>query len=339
MADYIDNSYPPICQDQIQSQKYIRGDGAEITITVKPPADKPQRLLQRMPAPILSLHPHAALEGRPHQAPVVTQPPEQAASDIYDHPAIGGKFTTFVLLYGPSAYHPMHKRCLDAIISTVPPGRLDLRVGSNELCHETRAYVNQLQDAGTISKHYRHTTNDKKYPVMREMFYDPDHPITTKWLLWFDDDSIAGRNPQWLQYLSQQIIAGADHNCHMYGARFIWTLQRGQAEWIKTRPWYRKRPFRTATGKPVTGGDKIIFAAGGFWALSTEAMRACDIPDVELQHNGGDYTIGEQLYQGGYEMRAWNGQKQFVHTSSVPRRGLSEQHIGVKKQIIHRIVT
>ena len=92
-----------------------------------------------------------------------------------------------------------------------------------------------------------------------------------------------------------------------------------------------------ANGKPSPNGDKVIFVAGGFWALSTEAMRASNIPDPELGHNGGDVLIGEQLYQNGFDLKAWNGQKQFIHTSSVPRRGLSETHIGVQPKT--RVVT
>ncbi len=331
MPDYIDNSYAPISQNG--SLSYIRGDGAHVTIRVEPGTMK---MDSRELAPIPTL---ATNHGLSENTKPITTTPTIAEGDVFDHPTIGGKVTVFVLLYGPAAYHDMHKKCLNAIISTIPAGRMDLRIGSNALCRESCEFVDKLVAAGTVSKHYRHATNDKKYPVMREMFNDPDHPITTKWLLWFDDDTIADRHQRWCHLLLQQIIAGYDANCHMYGAKYIWTLQNGQSQWMKSRPWYRGKPFRSANGKPVANGDKIIFAAGGFWALSTEAMRVCDIPDANLGHNGGDYTIGEQLYQGGFELKAWNGQKQFVHTSSVPRRGLSEQHVGTKPKLTHRIVT
>lgn len=328
--DYVDNSYAPISENSLS---YIRGDGARVTIKIEPGnVQLPPRVL----APIPTLVENHGLTTPTVKAPTA---PTTIDGDVFDHPAIGGRITVFALLYGPQAYHAMHKKCINAIISTVPAGRLDLRIGSNELCPESCAFVDGLVAAGVVTKHYRHVTNDKKYPVMREMFHDPDCPITTKWLLWFDDDSIADRHQRWCHLLMQQIIAGVDANCHMYGAKYIWTLQNGQANWIKSRPWYRDRQFRAANGRPAANGDKIMFAAGGFWALSTEAMRACNIPDVELGHNGGDYTIGEQLYQGGYELKAWNGQKQFVNTSSVPRRGLSERHIGTQPKLTHRVVT
>jgi hypothetical protein len=185
-----------------------------------------------------------------------------------------------------------------------------------------------LQSQGHINLIYEHTTNDKKYPVMREMFYDPAHPIETKWLLWFDDDSIADRNPEWLRLLAKVMIEHYPSNHHMIGNKFIWHMLPGQADTYRTRPWYKGREFRMKNGKPSPNGDKILFATGGFWAITAEAMRNCDIPDKQIGHNGGDYTIGEQLYQGGYKIKQWNGKKQFVGTSSVPRRGLDEKHYG-----------
>lgn len=265
------------------------------------------------------------LEG---QAPrLVTAP--QAGGDVFDHPAIGGKFTACVLLYGSAKYHQLHKQCLDSLVSTVPPGRLDLRIASNELCDESVRYVESLVDRKLATKHYRHRTNDKKYPVMREMFWDVDHPITTKWILWFDDDSIADRDRLWAQKLSQVIINGEADNKHMVGDIRIWELKPGQAEFYRSRPWFRGRKFRDKSGKESPNGNKIWFVNGGFWALSTHAMRACNIPDPWLKHNGGDYAIGEQLWQNGFGMSKWNSQKQFIHTSSVPRRGASEKHFGI----------
>ena len=83
---------------------------------------------------------------------------------------------------------------------------MDLRVGSNELNPESAAYVEDLVARGVITKHYQHKRNDKKYPVMREMFHDSTRPIDTKWLLWFDDDSIANKDPQWLHKLEAGIV-------------------------------------------------------------------------------------------------------------------------------------
>ncbi|MCH8327017.1 MAG: hypothetical protein IID15_00650 [Candidatus Marinimicrobia bacterium] len=207
---------------------------------------------------------------------------------------------------------------------------MDLRIGSNELCPESVAYIMRLKEKGIVSTYYQHGSNDRKYPVMREMFYDPANPIDTKWILWFDDDTVCDRDPQWLPILTRHIIEHYPKNNHMFGGKYVWTMNQDQIELFKARPWYKKRAFRAKGGKEAPNGRHIIFATGGFWALSTHAMRACNIPDPDLGHNGGDYTIGEQLWQGGFGLKAFNGKKQFVRTSSVPRRGLDETHFGMK---------
>ena len=79
---------------------------------------------------------------------------------------------------------------------------------------------------------------------------------------------------------------------------------------------------------PSPNGRKVVFPAGGFWAMSMDVVRAADIPDPEIGHNGGDYMIAEQAWQTGSMVKGWNNRKQFVHTSSVPRRGITEHHTG-----------
>ena len=348
---YEDRSYPPISPNGFS---YVRGDGARVTITIEggtgglivPPSpqvavpppvitnpftlfDVPSQVTE--PASTSAAAPPpvqlaAPLEGQLKPATMNAQ--AAAVGELYDNPIIGGKYTVFVLLYGPARFAQMHRRCLESIIGTVPAGRLDLRVGSNELCEESVRFVEGLVDKGVVTKHYRHRTNDKKYPVMREMFWDDSCPITTKWLLWFDDDSIADRDRLWLHKLTSVIIEGYGEGKHLFGDHRVWELKPGQGQFIRERPWYKSRQFRDMRGNPAPNGNKIHFAAGGFWAMSVEAMRACDVPDTKLQHNGGDYMIGEQLWQNGFGLRKWNSQKQFIHTSSVPRRGLSEVHIG-----------
>ncbi|MCK4661200.1 MAG: hypothetical protein KAV82_16895, partial [Phycisphaerae bacterium] len=260
----------------------------------------------------------ATVPGAPHPA-VVPQDPA-----IFDHPDIGGKFTVCVLFYGPDRFFDLHQRCLNSIISTMPQSRLDLRVGSNELNKKSLAMISGYVDQGVVTKHYCHRENAWKYPVMREMFRDSGCPINSKWVLWFDDDSICDRTPAWINILAQAIIQHhRQDNAHMFGAPFVWNLKPGQKEWFEGRAWHRGRAWRLHNGKPAPNGNKIIFCTGGFWALTYEAIKNCDIPDAGIGHNGGDITIGEQLYQGGYRMKAFNGKKQFVHTSSVPRRGIT----------------
>lgn len=301
-----------------QVQKHVQ---AVVTL---PPGVKPEDVLKNAQ---VRVNPKAKLEGRgdKHTQPIATMPGGIAAQTndaVFDHPDVGGKFTVCVLLYGPEQYHDLHHRCLSSILATVPRKRLDLRVGSNALNAKSLAMVERLVAEGTITKHYQHAENAWKYPVMREMFFDPACPITTKWVLWFDDDSICDRTPAWLNVLADTIIKHhRASNAHMIGAPFVWTLQNGQREWYEKRSWYRRKQWRLQNGKPSPSGNKILFCTGGFWAITHEAIVKCDIPDPDIGHNGGDITIGEQLYQGGFGMKAFNQNKQYVNTSSVPRRG------------------
>lgn len=295
-----------------------------------PPGTSPQEFLKRT---TFRVNPQAGLEGRGpgHDPSLVAQAPGMPHPAvvphdpaIFDHEDIGGGFTAFILFYGPDRYFDLHRRCLESFLATVPRDRIDLRVGSNELNAKSLAMIQGYVDQGVITKHYRHPGNDYKYPVMREMFHDQQHPIRTKWVLWFDDDSICDQTPAWLNVLVQKIIEHHRRdNAHMFGAPFVWTLQAGQKEWYESRPWHRSRPWRLHNGKPSPSGNKIIFCTGGFWALTHQAIVKCDIPDPGIAHNHGDVIIGEQLYQNGFRMKSFNARKQFVLTSSVKRRGVT----------------
>ena len=261
-----------------------------------------------------------AMEQKPKPVPRQARTP-----DPLDDPVIGGRFTVCVCLYGN--YHEMHTSCLNSILSTIPASRRQIRVACNEVCNATLNYLSRLQSEQAIYKVMISPTNLKKYPAMRRMFWD-DEPITDNWIVWFDDDSIANRDPAWSGKLAQAIIAAYDNGCRFFGAAHIWSFNASQREWIKSRAWYKGRPFQLKNGTEAPNGEKVIFPVGGFWAMETKAMREAGIPDEQIGNNGGDYMIAEQLWQAGYKMKNWNGQKQFIHTSSVKRRGLSEKHTG-----------
>lgn len=246
-----------------------------------------------------------------------------------DHPVVGGKVTIFVLMYGD--YHDLHRRCLDSICNTTPAEKVEIRVATNAVCTATLDYLQTMQNLGRVRLHYYHKENAKKYPVMREMFWDEKNPIETKWLIWFDDDTICDRNPNWLELLCEQIATYYPQGYHMFGAHFFYTLTDNQPQWLKEGTWYRGLPFRDKSGKPdPVNGNRVHFCTGSFWALWREAIYICDIPDRRLGHNGGDWVIGEQLYQNGLRIKNWNASKSIVNWSSVPRRGLSEKHPGKK---------
>lgn len=276
--------------------------------------------------------------------PVVTQKPHQKVHPLelkpthvgtptkhipgIDDAAIGGKFTVFVLCYGP--HTSIATRCINGILSTIPAERLDLRVATNQVASSTLSYLKTLP----ITKIYKHDTNDFKYPVMREMFYDESHPINTKYLIWFDDDTWVV-NPAWLGDLCTTIAANHKNGFRMYGNMMYHDLSMYSGaghrpdRWFREGNWYRGKYFRSKPGKDETANGSIIdFAVGWCWALNVEAMRQADIPDRRLLHNGGDITIGEQLHQIGYGIKQWNKNKSLIACPSREqggRRGASQR--------------
>jgi hypothetical protein len=254
----------------------------------------------------------------------VQHPQSDALSSAMDRPVIGGKVTICVLLYG-TEHHALHRRCLNSIVQTVPPSRMDLRVATNQVGLDTTNYLRSLP----ITKIYNDTKNRRKYPAMRQMFYDKSDPINTRYVLWYDDDSYV-RNQAWLTMLCECIKAqDPKEKVGMYGSQMWHPLKHPQGKdpkvWFRNAPWFRNRDFRDQRGRGTPNGNKIHFCVGGFWAISLEAMKACDIPCPRLNHNGGDICIGEQLWQGGYAMKSFNAKKEFIHTSASPRRGFKER--------------
>jgi hypothetical protein len=229
-------------------------------------------------------------------------------------PVIGGKYTVFVLCYGD--HFDIAKRCLDSIIDSVPPQHLDLRVGCNEACNSTLQYLKTLP----ITKTYIHTSNDKKYPVMREMLWDARCPINTRYMIWFDDDAYV-KDPRWLQYLTTSIVAGHNKGERMYGIKMFHDFSayskggHQPQNWFHSADWHNGRNFRVRNNTAeAPNGSVIDFAVGWFWALNTEALRQANIPDVRLNHNGGDITIGAQLHQAGFSLCQFNKGKVMIST-------------------------
>lgn len=245
--------------------------------------------------------------------------------DILDHPLLGGKFTVFVLLYGK--YPDMHRRCLRELLATVPIKRMELRVGSNELCPESAALVDELVQNGQIALHYAHPDNRFKYPVMREMFHDPNNPILTPYTIWMDDDTFVGKTSNWMPLLAETIVENHSSGFRQYGPLYSWKLSARQQAGIQAATWYRGRYFQTTYGNEAPNGDKAWFSTGSFWAIETALIKVAEIPDVRLGHNGGDILIGEQIHQAGFRTKAFSNGKSIVEWSGVPRRGYAEREM------------
>lgn len=349
MKYYEDNSLPPIrlgdppAADTVYSipKAADAPEAVQTTCSGKQPQQVKTRASARLVLPAgmpIKINPRANMETRglnkAAAAALVPQrpgvSPQHADETVFDHPYVGSQFTVFTLLFGGDEFHSLHRKCLESIIATIPHGRIDLRVGTAQANQNTLNMVEDYVSKGVITKHYRHNDNPGKYLIMREMFYDPTHPIATKWLLWFDDDSICDVEQGWCNILARHIIQHhATANQHMMGARYTWTPTPRQWEVLSQRPWWSGRPHRLKNGDPSPSGQHIVFGTGGFWALTAEAMEKADIPDLGtgLTHNGGDWQIGEQLWQAGFNVKQFNGKKQFVRTSSVARRGVTSKLI------------
>jgi ADP-heptose:LPS heptosyltransferase len=245
-----------------------------------------------------------------------------------DNSEIGGKVTLCLLMYGD--YHDMHKRCLHAI-AKAPRDRLEIRVYLNQACAATVALAEEMHKGGRISVLYKSDTNKFKYPCMREMFHDKDNPITTKWVIWFDDDTMADVDNYWLDKMGQAAIDAirSDPKVGMLGARYFYSMNKPHIDWVKAAAWYRGRDFRDKVGNQAPNGFKIHFASGSCWMIRTQCIQECGIPDIRLQHNGGDICIGEQIWQNGWSLKNWNSDKRIVLWSSVPRRGHRESIFGI----------
>lgn len=268
-------------------------------------------------------------------APAALRAPRTAAEDpafrALDHPAIGGKVTIFLLAYGD--HLDFSRRAFESILATVPPARRDLRVALNQPGAATLAYFRGLAP-GTLTTLSVDQGARRKYPAMRALFRDPERPIVTPYLVWFDDDTVCV-DPLWLVRLAETIAANHRGGCRLYGARFyhdVAMYARGGHRpdaWFRAAPWWHNRDLRLRgqTDRTAPNGSVIEFVAGWFWALATATIAECDIPDARLNHNGGDIVVGAQVAQAGYRIKSFNEGKRHVYTpprDQGGRRGFSE---------------
>ncbi len=303
-----------ISAGDVKSKKFVAEEAANASLVREPST------ANRKQPPYMKVHPLEL------QAPANTRIDRRLA--VMDNDIIGGKLTVFVLCYGP--HTNIAKRCINSILATLPDSKLDLRVGTNQAPQETLDYLHTLP----VTKIYEHKENDFKYPVMREMFWDADCPIETNYFVWFDDDTWTVK-PQWVDDLCTNIINFHPYNDRMFGNLMYHDLSRylkkgGDArKWFKAADWYKGKDFRIKGQQTeAPNGSVIDFAVGWCWAMATEAMRAANIPDVRLGHNGGDITIGEQMHQAGFGIRQWNRGKSLISCPSREqggRRGYSEK--------------
>ena len=245
--------------------------------------------------------------------PELTRAGPVVQTDYLDDSLIGGKFTVFVLCYGD--YPQLAETCIGSILRTFPRHRIDLRIIGNQVSEKTTEY---LQSIGA-DKLYLFPDNRKKYVAMREVFRDASAPITTNYLLWFDDDTkiVATDLPQ---QLARTIHANHVAGGRLYGTRMYHDLRAFGSHGREARKWFEAADWWTGKGlrqfgreqHSVENGTCIDFVVGYFWAMATQMIRDADIPDKRLNHNGGDITIGAQIRQAGYKLVSFNTGKSLV---------------------------
>jgi hypothetical protein len=194
------------------------------------------------------------------------------------------KFTVCALLYGN--YPDLARRCLEPVFELCGSGRVDLRIGMNEVSEETRDYVadSAPSDAEVISA----DPQILKYPMMCRLFYDK--PVSTDYVMWFDDDSYvkADNFADWLDSVEEAMAS-----CDMLGSVYTIAYTPSQKQWCAKQPWY--------AGKSIP--DRPQFATGGWWCIKTQVLNTFGWPIQELQHCGGDVALGVLLHQHGLRLR------------------------------------
>lgn len=251
-------------------------------------------------------------------------PAEAASNCVLDHPTLEGKLTVCVLCHGN--YPQLARTCLASIYNSQFSDRFEVRVFANDCCTETLNYLKSLPLKRLIIS----PINVLKAAACRQLWHDEEYPLTTPYVVWFDDDSFAV-NLNWTSLLANTIIANHPQGARLYGIKFVHDLriyrQAGHdpTSWFREARWYRERPWCVAGGsQSVSNGTVIPFVSGGFLAISSQVIREADIPDKRLYHNGIDATIGAQVFQAGYNLKDFNRDKKFVHSSGHKRRSWGE---------------
>lgn len=318
---------------------------------IRPLAPRPEPKIEIQPPPEIHVDPNTLLTPRSEKPQLLRAPssppkPQRESQrgpqreyqgdsfsgkanqlQLLDHPVIGGKFTVCVLCYGD--HLPLAQRCINSILSTLPRERMDLRIGANAVSGATLQFLQSVKP----DKLYAYSENKKKYPLMREMFWDAQAPLATKYLLWFDDDAYA-IDPAWPTRLAETIVNHHAFGGRLYGWKMFHDLSMYAKQghrpdhWFREASWYKGAPFRVrGQDRYAPNGSCLDFVAGWFWAIGVDAIRAAGVPDQRLNHNGGDCCIGEQVHQAGYKLIMFNKNKCFVSCPAKDqggRRGFSE---------------
>jgi tetratricopeptide (TPR) repeat protein len=262
--------------------------------------------------------------------------------------------TICILTYGD--YVPYFRRCLDSVLRHTPPGRCELRLGFNA-APAALAYARQCLpaergeiDSQVLPGDVRRTSfvsrggltvrlwdapvNLYKEPMARLMYHDP--PLTTEYVVWFDDDSFVEEG--WWQALCPLFDRHVDYIGQPWWVDYL----PGQDEMIRSQPWHHGVPFERRDGRPG-----VWFMTGGFVAVRAERLRQANFPDTDrtwkgdaLRQYGGDTLLGEVARQLGWT-RATHDAHVHVNVDlegrhPAPRRGGTGRQFGSDVDLVVR---
>jgi GT2 family glycosyltransferase len=214
-------------------------------------------------------------------------------------PTVDFPVTVCVVCYGP--HFGLAERFLTSLYQQTSPTLFRLRAGLNEVVPETlQLFQSYRERYGNIDL-FIEPKNRFKNPLMRRMF--TEQPLTSRWVIWFDDDSYVSR-PDWLSRLATRIetkTAVAQWG-QTYG---LWRTDEEIHDFIQNAPWYRQQPL--LRGQNLDGQDayEFRFATGGFWAMKSDVIGQLDWPDPRLIHANEDFLLGEALRQNGHTIGLW----------------------------------
>lgn len=231
-----------------------------------------------------------------------------------------------VLLYGD--HKDLAVRCIESIRRAKWHDSVNIVIGMNAVCAETREYIYDLYGNHASATVLDSPKNIRKYPMMRHMFYDTEFgALKSDVVMWFDDDSYlkpGGRAQDhgWLDACCNGLRTRGD----MFGSKYTRAWQGQQKQWVRQQLWFN----------PNVSMDtrQLTFITGGWWYANSSMLRAADYPWRSLSHNGGDSMFGEMCRHVGYRQVAYTGNDVAINAdaagaeSKATRRGVSEPEIG-----------
>jgi hypothetical protein len=159
-----------------------------------------------------------------------------------------------------------------------------------------------------------------RYGAMRELFNVDE--IQSKYVVWMETGAEV-RHADWLNIMAATILKQVSTmKVGMYAvpASFVVGDTREGMDrstilkWYGDREWYTGKVLRGINKQPSTDqGEVFHYGQTGFCVFSTEAIKACGIPDFGAWDLGGDVVIGEQLWQNGFRTLPFNLGGSLVH--------------------------